>query len=370
MIDERADSVRAAAEGLGFIAKWTAGDLPAFVGDRYRRWLAEKRHAQMGELLRGVDVRLDPLRRFGWVRSALVLAAPHAFPDPGADERGLRLGRVGRMYWVREQGYVERLLRPMIEAVKQACRDVGIRARDWVDQGPLPIRSYAAQSGLGWVGRNGMILARGLGTYTTLAVLLTDAEVPATAPHKNQCGSCRRCLPACPTGALLGDGTLDSNRCISYWTTQHPGLIPTGVWDGMRDWLFGCDICQEVCPWNAKAKRFWSGYEPEPELAHPDLRTFFSAYSGGGAFDSLYGGSAFARAGRGRLARNAVIVLANTGDKAYLPYCGFGAGDVDPIVRATAAHGLVRLGGRAEAARLLDDPYDVVRQQAREALAA
>lgn len=368
MTAERTEIVRAAAEDLGLVATWTTGGLPDFVVDRYGQWLAEKRHAQMGELLRGVDVRLDPLKRFGWVRSALVLGAPHAFPDPGADEGGLRIGNVGRMFWVREQGYVERLLRPAIEAVKQACRDVGLRARDWVDQGPLPLRSYAAQSGLGWIGRNGMVIAPGLGTYTTLAVLLSDAEVPSTAPHKPQCGSCRRCLPACPTGALKGDGTLDSRLCISYWTTQHPGLIPPAMWDGIQNWVFGCDICQEVCPWNSKAEQFWSGYAAESELAHPDLRTFFSAYSDGHEFDRRYDGSAFARAGRTRMGRNAAIVLANTGDRAYLPHLKLAASDVDPVVRATAAHALVRLGSTNGAAKLLTDPDESVRREARDAL--
>jgi epoxyqueuosine reductase len=368
MSDERMDAIRAAAEELGFVASWAEGELPPFVGERYHEWLAAKRHAMMGELLRGVDVRLDPLKRFGWVRSALVLAAPHAFPDPGADEGGLRLGRVGRMFWVREQGYLERLLRPKIEEIKTACRAQGVRARDWVDQGPLPIRSYAAHSGFGWIGRNGMVITPKLGTYTTLAVLVTDLEVPAVAPPKNHCGSCTRCVPACPTGALLGDGTLDAKRCISYWTTQHPGMISPSMWPAMQDWVFGCDICQEVCPWNGKAEEFWSGYMPEPALAHPDLRTFFSAYSDGHEFDRLYGGSAFERAGRTRMARNAIIVLSNTGDKAFAPYCRLGASDVDPIVRATAAHGLVRLGDRKTAATLLADPDEIVRHEARAAV--
>jgi epoxyqueuosine reductase len=369
MSDERTTAIRAGVEELGLVARWAKGELPPFVAERYRDWLAAKRHAMMGELLRGVEVRLDPLKRFGWVRSSLVLAAPHAFPDPGAEESGVRIGRVGRMFWIREQGYLERLLRPKIEAVKALCREHGVRVRDWVDQGPLPVRSYAAQSGFGWVGRNGMVITPQLGTYTTLAVLLTDLEVPEVTPHKNRCGSCTRCVPACPTGALLGDGTLDARRCISYWTTQHPGLIPTEMWREMRNWVFGCDVCQEVCPWNAKAEEFWSGYAPEAALAHPDLRTFFSAYPDGREFGLRYDGSAFERAGRGRMARNAVIVLANSGDTAYVPYCRLAANDVDPIVRATAAHGLVRLGDRSAAGQLLGDPVEAVQREARTALA-
>lgn len=359
-----AEHVRAVAEELGFIATWAPSELPDFVGARYRRWLAGGNHAMMGELLRGTEVRLDATQRFGWARSALVLALPHAYAEPDRPDDGVRLGRVGRVFWVREQAFVERLARPAIEAVKQALRDAGHRGRDWIDQGPLPLRSHAANSGLGWIGRNGMLISTGLGTYTTLAVLITDVEVEQPVVHADRCGTCRRCDDACPTGALLGDGTIDARRCVSYWTTQHPGLIPFDAWRGIGDWLFGCDVCQQVCPWNGRADSAWSAYTPEAELAHPDLRVLFS----GRAFDPAFAGSAFERAGRSRLARNATIVLANTGDPDQIGLVRHAASDVDPVVRATAASALVCLGDRAGADALLRDPDSAVRAEARVAL--
>jgi len=359
-----AEEIRAVAARLGFVAAWAPAALPGFVGERYAGWLAAGRHAMMGELLRGVDVRLDATQRFGWARSALVLALPHAYPEPAVpDDDGVRIGRVGRVFWVREQAFVERLARPAIDAVKQALREAGHRARDWIDQGPLPLRSHAAGSGLGWIGRSGMLVSTALGTATTLAVLLTDVEVEPPAAHPDRCGTCRRCVDRCPTGALLGDGTLDARRCVSYWTTQHPGLVPAEAWAGIGDWVFGCDVCQQVCPWNARAEAAWVRYVPDAELAHPDLRRLLAP-----GFERVFAGSAFERAGRSRLARNALIVLANAGEAGHLPLVRSAAGDADPVVRATAAHALARLGDRAAADRLRGDPDATVAREAAAAL--
>lgn len=126
-------------------------------------------------------------------------------------------------------------------------------------------------AGLDWSQRHAD--ADGEGSYLTLAVLLTSLGPPAE-PYPNRCGRCSRCLAHCPTQALLGDGTLDARLCISYWTIEHRGPIPDGLWAGLGDWLLGCDLCQEVCPWNRKAQSFWEGFVPEPELAYPNLEDF------------------------------------------------------------------------------------------------
>jgi epoxyqueuosine reductase len=354
------------AEQRGFLVSWAPVELPATVRIRYEEWLEQRRHATMGELARALDVRFEPAQRFGWARSVMVLAAPHGYPDPGSPEDGVRIGRVGRVFWVREQGWLERLVQPHLEALKARCRELGARCRDYVDQGPLPVRSHAAQTGLGWIGRNGMVMRPRHGSYLTLAVLLTSFDVEPAEPHRQLCGSCRLCVQACPVGALLGDGTLDANRCISYWTTQHPGLVPADLWPGFGDWLFGCDTCQTVCPWNARAASFWDGYGPEPVLAHPDLRSFFSA--SGDGFAERYRGSSFERAGRWRLARNALIVLANDRSAEHVPLARLGARDTDPLVRATAAVALAALGDTAAAAALRDDPDERVRVEAERAL--
>jgi epoxyqueuosine reductase QueG len=200
----------------------------------------------------------------------------------------------------------------------------------------------------------------------TLSVLLTSFELAAASEHPFRCGRCKLCIERCPSGALLGDGTLDANRCISYWTTQHLDLIPPEFLDSVGDWLFGCDECQTVCPWSPEVSRFWGGYEPDPDLAHPDLTDFLTLSNH--AFAEKYAQSAFERIGRPRMARNALVVLGNTKDSDYLPLVRLGCEDPSPLVRATAAWALVRLGGKKYTERLLSDDELFVRDEARRAL--
>lgn len=351
------------AREQGFLTAWAPLELPQPVRQRYRDWVGQGAHAGMGYLEQRLEERLEPARHFPWVRSVLVLAAPHAYPDPGVPAGGLRAGRVARYAWVRDY---HGLLEPHLAALEGLARQAGVRAKGYVDHGPLSERSYAALGGLGWIGKNGMWMRMGEGSYLTLAVLLTGLEAAPLPLHPNRCGRCARCFTACPTQALPGDGTLDARRCISYWTIEHRGLIPQDLWPGIGDWLLGCDVCQEVCPWNRKAAAFWQGFTPDPELAHPDLWAFLTL--SGRAFARRFEGTVFTRPGRTALARNALIVLSNTGDDAHLPYFRRALQDINPAVRATAAAGLVRLGKAGEAEAALGDPDPEVARYVQEAL--
>ena len=142
-----------------------------------------------------------------------------------------------------------------------------------VDTAPLLERDFARLAGIGWIGKNTMLISRRLGSFTFLGALLIDAELTYDPPHRqDHCGTCTRCLDACPTQAFVGPYQLDSRRCISYWTIEHRGMIPDDHAAALEGWVFGCDICQDVCPWNRKAP---SGREPEldarPEWTDPDL---------------------------------------------------------------------------------------------------
>lgn len=354
------------AESRGFLVAWAPIQLPPEVRARYERWVEAGYEAAMGELTRAIEVRFNPLERLAWARSVMVLAAPHAYPDPGTPPDGVRIGRVGRVFWVREYNFIRRLIEPHLEDLKRLCTQLGVRCLDYVHQGPLSFRSYASLAGMGWIGRNGMLIRPGVGSYLTLALLLTSLEVEPPALHPERCGSCRLCLQRCPTGALLGDGLLDANRCISYWTTKHPDLIPPERWDDIGDWVYGCDLCQDVCPWDDEAETVWRCYRPEPDLAHPDLQDFLTLSEP--AFRAKYAGSAFERHGRIRMARNALIVLANTRDAAYLPLVRRAAEDRAALVRATAVWALAKLGDLGTVERLRRDPDTRVRQEAERAL--
>lgn len=355
-------ALQEAAEARGFIVAWAPATLPPQVMTGYTQWIAAGHQATMGQLTRAIDVRLEPTKRLAWAKSIMVLAAPHAFPDPDAPGGGVRIGQVGRIFWLREQDYTRLLVEPQLEELKALCYKLGGRCSDYVDQGPLSFRSHAAMAGLGWIGHNGMLIHQNRGTYLTLAVLLTSFEIESAPFYPNRCGHCRLCECSCPTGALLGDGTLDAGRCTSYWTTQHRDLIPFALWEGIGNWVYGCDVCQAVCPWNSKADAFWQGYKPEPELAHPNLADFFTLSEGD--FTRTYARSSFERSGRARMARNALIVLANTKDPAYLPLARLAAQDVNPLVRATAVWALLKLGDMPTALKLLKDPSAMVQHEA------
>ncbi len=357
--EEAARHLEEAAQERGFLTAWAGLTLPQGVQQRYRDWLAQSRQAGMTYLERNLEVRLNPMRRFEWARSVLVLAAPHAYPPPPRPAGGVRLGRVARYAWVRDYHH---LLWPHLEALEALARRLGLRAKGYVDTGPLSERSYGALGGLGWIGRNAMLLRMGEGTYLTLALLLTSAFPPPSTPYPARCGRCTRCVNGCPTGALLGDGTLDSRLCISYWTIEHRGLIPPALWPALGEWLFGCDVCQEICPWNRKAQAFWLGFAPEPELAYPNLEDFFLLSSK--AFERKYAGTVFLRPGRTRMARNALVVLANLKNPDHLPLVRQGARDVNPMVRATAAQALARLGDFDSLLPLAQDPEPEVAEVA------
>ncbi|KGQ21069.2 tRNA epoxyqueuosine(34) reductase QueG [Thermus filiformis] len=350
------DLLEERARGLGFLVAWAPLALPEEVKARFLAWLRSGRHAGMAYLARHPEVRLDPALRFP-ARSALLLAAPHAYPDPGRPPGGVRLGRVARYAWARDYHL---LLEPHLRALEEVARGLGLWARGYVDHGPLPERSLAALAGLGFIGRSGMLIRVGGGSYLSLAVLLTDLPPPPPAPVPGRCGRCVRCLAACPTNALLGDGTLDARRCVSYWTIEHRGAIPYPFWDGVGEWLFGCDLCQEACPWN-RFGSVWTGFRPEPDLAHPDLQDFFQL--SGRAFGRKYAGTAFLRPGRARMARNALIVLANLGEG--LGLIRQGLSDPHPLVRLTALQAAHRVGRPDWGRRLLLDPDPRVAREAR-----
>nr|WP_301336525.1 tRNA epoxyqueuosine(34) reductase QueG [Thermus scotoductus] len=244
-----------------------------------------------------------------------------------------------------------------VRALEGLARSLGVEAKGYVDHGPIPERTLAALTGMGWIGKSGMFLSQGFGVHAFIGVLLTSLEVEAPFPNPGRCGRCTRCLVSCPTGALLGDGTLDARVCVSYLTVEHKDFIPPALWPGMGDWLLGCDLCQEVCPWERFGK-VWQGFRPEPELAHPNLEEFFRL--SGRAFQRKFGDTAFARPGRTRMARNALIVLSNLGLGEDL--LREAAKDPHPLVRRTALHALFLAGLGIE--RFLRDPDEGIRAEA------
>ncbi len=356
-MDPRARALEAAAAGLGLEAAWTPLEVDAAERRAYRAWLAAGRHAGMAYLARTQDARLAPRRAFPWARSALVVAASYAYPDPGPPPGGLRVGRVARYAWTRDYHLA---LGAAVGALVRRAHALGLEARGYVDHGPVAETLLARRAGLGWIGRNTLLLAEGRGSYRLLGVVLTPLEVAPGPRAPERCGRCTACLAACPTGALDALG-LDARRCLSYWTIEHRGPWPLELWRENAGWLFGCDLCQTACPWNrfAEERPPWPGFSPEPELAHPDLWDFLRL--SGRAFARAYAGTAFLRPGRPGLVRNALGVLYSQRHGAFEAYLEAAAADPSPRVRRAAAQGFFLLGRR----RLLDDPDPAVAAFAR-----
>lgn len=370
------EAILARATALGF---HRAGVAPVDAPVRYRayrRWLASGRAGSMSYLSapHQLAARRDPRALLPGARSVVVVAL--AYAHRGGDLRdGRPRGEVAR--YARGEDYHTVLYRKLTALADALAADLGrpIAARPCVDSAPVLERDLAAAAGIGFVAKNTLVIAPGLGSYFVLGELLVDvaAEPTAAAPIASKCGDCTACLDACPTSAFDGPYLLDARRCISYLTIEHRGAIDRPLRAHMGAMAFGCDVCQAVCPFNAAAP---DRIEPAAELRprSPDAGAVdLIALVDGGANQhrKRVAGTALRRARRDQLARNACIALGNLGDPAAVPALARAlAGARSPIVRGHAAWALGRLGAvepLREAADRERDPY--VRSEIAAALA-
>ncbi|GAA5513282.1 epoxyqueuosine reductase [Deinococcus carri] len=343
---------------------WAPAHVPASAVAEYATWLGAGRHAGMAYLERQLPARSDPASRLEGAASVLVLGVSHAFADPGVPAGGVRVGRVARYAWTPD--YHDQL-QPILTRLEEEAARLGVRARGYVDHGPVMERLFAAGAFLGWRGKSGMNISTRLGAFVTLAVLLTDLPFEgAVEAHPDRCGRCFRCVAACPTNAIGPDRAIDARRCISYLTIEHRGPLPHELRAGVGSWLFGCDVCSEVCPWTGKAGPLARLFRPDPELAHPDLSTFFGLSER--QFERRYAGTAFLRPRRKGMARNALTVLGNTRAPEGWPLLLAGAEDPAWEVREAAAWALGQWDEAGHLHPLLNDPHEAVRAAAAAAL--
>ncbi|WP_425148196.1 tRNA epoxyqueuosine(34) reductase QueG [Deinococcus sp.] len=293
---------------LGFdVAGWADAAPRSAELEQYQGWLDSGRQGGLDYLTRQLPRRADLATSLPGVGSVLVLGAAHSFPEQPIPSGGLRLGRVARYAWTPDY---HAQLEPLLERLKVEAERLGLRARGYVDHGPVLERALAGRAFPGWQGKSGMLLSTSLGAFTTLAVLLTDLPAPEEpAPHPDRCGRCTRCLAACPTDAIGPDRLIDARVCLSALTIEHRGPLPWHLRPSVGEWLLGCDLCSEVCPWSLHAGPMSRLFVPDPELAHPDLRRFFGVSER--EFTRQFGGTAFARPRRKGMARNAVTVAGN-----------------------------------------------------------
>ncbi len=358
-------ALEAAARAVGFELVGVAPVEPAGDGwlaphaERLRAWVADGGHAEMGWLAERLEERVMPQRLLPGVRSAVVLWLPHRTPSlPRPDGA---VGRVAAYAWGRDYHNVARkALRKLRRWLLGEVPEVGTYLS--VDTAPVLERAYGERAGVGWIGRSTMLVHPRLGTYGSLAVLFVDVEIPpAESPHPFRCGTCTACVDECPTGAISPEGVVDARRCISYWTIEHRGLVPREARPLLGEWVFGCDVCQEVCPWNDDAPRADPArWRPRAERAWPDL----VAWARDPDLTADLEGSPLQRAGPQGLRRNALIALANGGHRDALPAIhAVLTEDPDPVLRATAAWAALELGSTTAAGTAADDPDPLVRAE-------
>jgi len=283
------------------------------------RWLAAGHAGTMTYLHRQAEKRKDPRKIMPHARSAVVTLSNYfhgnltPWPPLHDVERENEVrARVAQYAWSSDYHHV---LGNRLEQLATAIRELmpGATTRCYVDAGPVPERELAQLAGLGWIGKNMMLIHPELGSFTFIGVVLTDAELEPDLPFEaDRCGTCRRCLDACPTGAFVGPRDLDARACISYLTIEHRGEFSDTQRTQVGDWLFGCDICQDVCPWNVSFARATTdpGLERRPEVAAPDAHAL--SVLSDDQFDRHYGDTPFSRPGRNGMRRNAAAVLANS----------------------------------------------------------
>jgi epoxyqueuosine reductase len=343
--EELTRAVKARARELGFDKVAIARAEP-LERDRaaLAAWIRGDRHATMAWMAREFDKRAVPETMLPGCKSVIALAINYWAGDGNA-KRGERAALVAR--YARGRDYHKVLGRKLKELAAWLTEDSGAASRTFVDTGPVLERAWAERAGLGWIGKNANLLTRDLGSWILLGEVLTCAAlVPDDGPHEDFCGTCTACLDACPTGAIESPGVVDANACISYWTIEHRGAIPESRRPGMGDWIFGCDVCQEVCPWNVSfakpaaddpftLREDLSGLDPE-EILGLDEASFRARYSGTSLMRARYDG----------MRRNACIVLGNRGDRRALPALRTAAEEADPMIREHALWAIARIEAR------------------------
>jgi epoxyqueuosine reductase len=326
--------LKARAYGLGFDLAGVARLGPADTTAQFDEWVARGYAGEMAYLVRDADLRRDSQRPEPGMRSALVVALNYGGAQPP--------GTVAR--YARGDDYHRVMWRRLDELGRWLRKAAGGRTRAFVDTGPVLERDLARRAGLGWFGKNTNLINPRIGSFFFIGALFTDLVLEPDSPFEaERCGTCTRCLDACPTEAFVAPRVLDATRCISYLTIELRGPVPGPLREPMGELIYGCDICQDVCPWNVKFSREPALTElaPDPERISPDPATLLALDQP--AWKARYGATAMARARRRGLARNAAIALGNRANPSGIPaLAGALRHDPEPLVRAHAAWALGR----------------------------
>jgi epoxyqueuosine reductase len=307
----------------------------------------EKR-TESGELRRASLKNAAP-----WAKSVIVCGLNYNADKPYSTQlHDPHRGWISRYAWSRHDYHdllLERLQR--VEAAVRDCaarHNLPIETHRYVDTGPVVERVYAKYAGIGWIGKNTCIIHQKLGSWIFLGVILTSLELTPDLPAADRCGSCTRCIDACPTGAIVAPGKMDARRCIAYLTIEKRGEVPLEFRSSIGHHVFGCDICQDVCPWNNKTGNAppasTAELQPQEEMVHPELK--WLAEMNEEDFRETFRGSPVKRTKYAGLKRNLAVAMGNSGNAEFIPQLEKMAAGPDPVLAEHARWALQRLGNR------------------------
>jgi epoxyqueuosine reductase len=339
------------ARALGFDSCKIAAAGPPPHGGEFRAWLREGAAGEMDWLARGEEKRCDPQQILPGVRSVIVIALNYWQGEPPTPATRAATGKIARYAW--GDDYHDIVL-PKLEQLSAFLAERGGAQKCYVDTGPILERDHAAEAGIGWHGKSTMLVDPTLGTWFFLAEILTTLELPPDAPQPARCGTCTRCITACPTGAITDAHRLDARRCISYLTIELKGSIPLELRPLIGDRIYGCDDCLDACPWNRfAAVSREAGFAARPAIGMA-LRDYLALDDA--QFRALFRGSPIKRIKRRGFLRNVCVALGNTGDAADLPALDRAARDPEPLVAEHAIWAIERI--RQRSMRRLEASFD------------
>jgi len=331
------------AAELGFCAWGIArADAVPEAGERLHEWIAAGHHGEMGWMEERAGERASPQGLWPDAKSVIALAMSYApATDPLALADATDRGRIS----VYAQGAdYHKVVKKALKAMGRWLADeAGCELKVFVDTAPVMEKPLSAAAGIGWQGKHSNLLNREHGSWLFLGVIYTTLDLEPDEPAEPHCGSCTRCIDACPTGAIIAPNLVDARKCISYLTIEHAGPIPNEYREAIGNRIYGCDDCLAVCPWNRFAHEAQANkaFAPRPELAAPALADLLALDDA--AFRQLFSGSPIKRIGVNRMIRNCLIAAGNSGDRTLRPSVDRHLASDDPVVADAARWALERL---------------------------
>ncbi len=335
--------IRSKAAELGFIAcGFAPADAAPQAGTELKAWIAAGHHGEMGWIEDRADQRASPAGLWPEARSVIALAMSYAPPVNPLDVA--ILPGQGRISVYAQGTDYHKVVKKALKALGRWLADeAGCQLKVFVDTAPVMEKPLSAAAGLGWQGKHTNLLSREHGNWLFLGVIYTTLELEPDAPATDHCGSCTRCIAACPTGAIVGPHRIDARKCISYLTIEHAGPIPHEYRAAIGNRIYGCDDCLAVCPWNrfAEAAHANRAFVPRAELAAPALADLLDLDDA--SFRTMFAGSPIKRIGVARFLRNCLIAAGNSGDSALTGAVRPHLADPDPVVAEAAGWAMDRL---------------------------